>query len=148
MSVDVQWLVEPAGLDDEAVTKAVQAALEFGERPGIRVSVSMVDDSTLAELHGRCLGDPSPTDVMSFDLGEEGGGPAAEVLVSVDRARTICDERGGALDRELALYLVHGTLHLCGYDDHEPSDRSRMRVAEAEVLRRLGFEDDDRPHDL
>lgn len=147
MTVQVNWCVAERPIDDAAVVSAVAAALAHGGRPAIDVDVVLVDDPTLCELHARFLGDPSPTDVMSFDLGEDGGGPAGELYVSVDRARAVAEARGVRVARELALYLVHGTLHLCGHDDHSDDERAVMRAAEREVLAVLGYEDDVAPHD-
>ncbi|MBI1381441.1 MAG: rRNA maturation RNase YbeY [Planctomycetaceae bacterium] len=159
-SIDVTYDVDPArvgalgGPDETEIRNIVAAALDEGGRAGVELSVVLVDDATLAELHGQQLGDPTPTDVMSFDLeGDEGTeaqsvGPVGEVYVSVDRAQAVASERGVRFARELALYLVHGTLHLCGHDDHEPDDRARMRAAETRVLTRLGFEADTAPHDI
>lgn len=159
MAVEVHWQVDSAPLDDAEVIRAVEAALDQGGRSGIAISVVLVDDPTLAEMHGRFLGDPTPTDVMSFDLGPgtiaEGGeagegiddGPLGELFVSVERALIVARERQVSPARELALYLVHGVLHLCGFDDHEPEDRARMRSAERDVLDRLGYEPDFGPHE-
>lgn len=144
---DVAWEVSERPLEDHEVRKVVDAALAHGGRRGARLSVAFVDDPTLAQLHEQTLGDPSVTDVMSFELGEEGGGPCGEVIVSVDRAHAVATQRGVPIARELALYVVHGTLHLCGYDDHGEADRARMRAAESEILRGLGFPPDDAPHD-
>jgi probable rRNA maturation factor len=88
-------------------------------------------------LHARFLHDPAPTDVISFELGDDGG-PEAEIYVSVDRARVVAKERGVAVREELLLYLVHGSLHLCGLDDRTPLQCRRMRAAEAAVLASLG----------
>jgi probable rRNA maturation factor len=100
LSVSVVWTVPRDGLDDAGVVRAVEAALAHGGRPGLALAVVLVDDPALAELHGRFLDDPTPTDVMAFDLGDEGdGGPAGEVYVSVDRARALATERGVGLDR-------------------------------------------------
>ena len=148
MTAEVHWEWEgQRPLEDVAVTEAVGAALDQGGRSGIELVVIFVDDPTLADLHERFLADPSPTDVMSFDLGE-GPGPAGEVYVSVDRARERAEVRGVDLARELCLYVVHGTLHLCGLDDHEPGDREAMRAAEALVMTRLGYPEDDAPHEF
>lgn len=146
MTVTVTWEVPPEGLTDDAARAAVEAALVHGERPGIELSLVFVSDTALAELHADFLDDPSVTDVMAFDLGE-GPGPLGEVVVSVDRAREVAARRGVTLARELALYAVHGTLHLCGYDDHEDRDRDAMRAAERTVLAQLGYGDDTAPHD-
>ena len=136
----VSWTVAgPRLLSDDEVRAVVRAALEQGGRPQLLLSVVFVSDAELATLHGRHLGDPSPTDVMAFDLAEEGGGPAGEVYVSVERARAEARARDLAPERELALYILHGCLHLCGHDDHRPRARARMRAAERAVLARLGY---------
>ena len=136
--VGIAWGVRARPLTDRAIRAAVRAALAHGGRAGINVEVALVSDRHLASIHGRFLGDPAPTDVISFDLGEDGDGLAAEIYVSVDRARAVARERGDPVERELALYLVHGALHLCGFDDRSVKDRARMRAAESLVLESLG----------
>ena len=148
MAIEITWTVEARPLTDEAVRAAVEAALAHGGRAGLAVEVVLLDDPSLAALHDQWLGDPSVTDVMAFDLGDEGEGPAAEIYASVDRARELAGQRGVDWGRELALYLVHGTLHLCGHDDHEDEERAAMRAAEAAVMEGLGYPPDLAPHDL
>ena len=148
MAIEITWTVEARPLTDEAIRAAVEAALAHGGRAGLAVEVGLLDDPSLAALHDQWLGDPSVTDVMAFDLGDEGEGPAAEVYASVDRARELARERGVDWGRELALYLVHGALHLCGHDDHEDEERAAMRAAEAAVMEGLGYPPDLAPHDL
>jgi probable rRNA maturation factor len=141
VTAEIAW--SPAAgepvLTDEEVDAAVEAALEHGGRGGALLSVVFVDDADLARMHGEWLGDGSPTDVISFDLGEDEPGPVGELYVSAERARAVAAERGLDERRELALYVVHGALHLCGFDDHEPAERERMRAAEAIVLDSLGY---------
>lgn len=137
---DVSWSVPgPRLLSDAEVCAIASAALAHGGRPGLRLAVVFVTDRELARLHRDYRADPSPTDVLAFDLGERGAGPAAEVYLSVERARAEARARDLAPEVELALYLVHGCLHLCGHDDHAPRARARMRAAERVVLARLGF---------
>ncbi len=146
------WAVEAEVSLEAPLIRAVGAALAHGEEPGLRVDVIVVDDPALTELHGRFLDDPTPTDVIAFDLRADepavpgDPGPDAELYISLDCARRVSAERGVALERELALYGVHGVLHLCGFDDHEPEERQAMRAAERAVLRALGYEDDPLPH--
>lgn len=132
--IEVAWSVPRGILHDRDVRTAVRAALLHGGREQLEVDVALVSDEELASIHERFLDDPSPTDVISFDLGEGGEGPAAEIYVSVDRAIEVARKRGVPASDELRLYLVHGTLHLCGYDDRQPGDRARMRRAESAVL--------------
>jgi probable rRNA maturation factor len=138
--LDVSWAVPgPRLLSEAEVRAAVAAALEHGGRPGLHLAVVFVSDAELARLHRRALGDPRPTDVLAFDLGPQGGGPAGELYVSVERARAEARARRIAPEGELALYVVHGCLHLCGHDDRRPAARARMRAAERAVLSRLGY---------
>jgi probable rRNA maturation factor len=84
------------------------------------------------------MNDPSPTDVLTFDLREAPNAPLeGDVAVSVDTARREAAARGLPVARELLRYVIHGTLHLIGYDDRTPALRSKMRRAENRILRRL-----------
>lgn len=146
--IEVVWASGEPALAQVALEEAVAAALSEGGRAGLEIAITFVDDAALAELHDAHLGDPSRTDVMAFDLGEDGVGPAGELYVSVERAHAVAALRGVAPERELTLYVVHGLLHLCGHDDHEDEERARMRSAEARVMASLGFAPDDGVHEL
>lgn len=148
MTVHVGGELELGAELSAALEAAVEAALRQGGREGLDVDVVVVSDETLARLHGEWLGDDSHTDVIAFDLGGEDEGPQGEIYVSFDRARERAVVRGVVLERELVLYSVHGTLHLCGYDDHDVDERSRMRRAERTVMEVLGYPPDDAPHEL
>ncbi len=145
--IHLRWEVAARPLPDKEVERTVERALEYGQRSGIELSVAFVSDAALARVHAEFMGDPSPTDVISFDLSDGGPGPQGELLVSVECALRVAAERGVSPGRELALYLVHGVLHLCGYDDHDPEERQAMRRAETEVLDSLGMPGDPLPHD-
>lgn len=149
MKIELAWdTAVPEGFQEECLVLAAAAALEHGGEAGKPLQLILLSDEALAELHGRFLQDDSPTDVMAFDLGDEEDGPQGEVYVSVDCARRVSDLRGVPLERELVLYVVHGCLHLCGFDDHEDEDREQMRAAENTVMQRLGYEYDAAPHEL
>jgi probable rRNA maturation factor len=120
--------------DRAFLRNVVRAALRYGGAEQMPVSLLLTDDREIAQIHGRFLGDPTPTDVISFLL--DG---AAEVVVSVETAARCAGERGHALRAELALYVVHGLLHQCGFDDVQARARARMRRAEREVLAALGI---------
>ena len=148
---EVQWVGMPEVFPKERVAAIAGAALDHGKRPGATLSVVFVDDPTLTRMHAEYLHDDSPTDVITFDLQDADdpvvAGPVGELYVSVDCARRIAAERGVPFERELALYVVHGALHLCGFDDHTAADRAAMREAEAAVMGGLGFAPDTKPHD-
>jgi len=114
---------------------AAPAEFQGGCPPG-ELSVAFLTDAALAQLHGQFLADPTPTDVITFG-GEAAFGSAGEICVSVDAAVRVAGRSGPRFARELTLYLVHGWLHLAGYDDLEPAAKRVMRRAEARALRRL-----------
>ncbi len=145
-TVDVTWVGGEPFLGPVAIRKAARAALAEGKRPTLRLSIACLTDRRLARLHDEWLGDPSPTDVLSFDL-SDGTSEVGEILVSHECARRTARSRAVDARRELLLYVVHGVLHLCGHDDHAPRDRARMRAAEARVLASLGWAPDSHPHD-
>ena len=114
--------------------RVVAAVLNHVERPEMPVSLLLTDDAGIASLHERFLGDASPTDVISFPMDE-----GVDVVVSVECAKRESTRHGHAFEAEIALYIVHGILHACEYDDIAAEDRARMRGAEREILASLGL---------
>ncbi len=103
------------------------------------LSIVLMDDRQIARLNGVCLGDSSPTDVLSFRYTLPGRGAAGEIVLNIERAFEEGMRRSGACS-ELALYLAHGCDHLAGADDACAADRRRMRARELRWLRRIGAE--------
>jgi probable rRNA maturation factor len=113
-------------VDAAGLAEVAREALR-GEGLGrAELSLSFVDDDEIARLHERYLGDPGPTDVLSFPLGdvdEDGVRIVGDVVVapSVAARNNPADPAG-----ELRLLVVHGVLHLLGYDHEGDGDRARM----------------------
>lgn len=99
------------------------------------LSVDFVTEATICELHERFLQNPEPTDVITFPAAAEDEEKVGEICISVDEALKYTHIQ--SLEKELTLYLVHGWLHLAGFDDIEEADRSIMRQKEQEVLQYL-----------
>lgn len=104
------------------------------------LSLVFLTDPALAQLHATFLGDPSPTDVITFE-GDPLLGTAGEICVSADTAARYARRHSRDFSEELSLYLVHGWLHLAGYDDLQPALKRLMRRAEARALRLLARAD-------
>jgi len=107
--------------------------------PG-ELSLALLTAPALARLHDTFMGDASPTDVITFPPPAAGAprtwaGPAGEICVSADAARDFAAAHRRDFSEELALYIVHGWLHLAGHDDRDPAARQRMRGAEDRALR-------------
>ncbi len=144
--VAVQWVGSRAFLSPAEIRRTARAALREGGRPTLRLSIAVVPDRQLTRLHAEWLGDPTPTDVLSFDLTDDLS-ESGEIVASHTCARRTARARGVEPGRELALYVVHGILHLCGHDDQRTRARTAMRAAEQRVLAALGWPADLAPHD-
>ena len=111
-----------------------------GGCPAGGLSLAFLTDAALAKLHAEFLGDASTTDVITFEGAGENG-LAGEICVSVDTALAYARGHGRVFAEELLLYVVHGWLHLAGYDDLQPAKKRRMRAAERRamgILRKAG----------
>jgi len=134
-------------VDRRRLRRLVRSTLR-GERVerAAEVTVVVSGDVRLSELCERFLGRARRTDVLAFPGVEPADGkvPAdarhlGEVVVNADRALREAQRRGIDPEAELFLYVVHGLLHLAGYDDGAKEDTRRMRAREAAVLRRFGY---------
>lgn len=126
---------------DPAALAALARRVLAGEGiTAAELSIALVDDAAIRALNRRHLGHDWPTDVIAFDLSAPGAPAlAAALALSAEMAATTARASGADPAAELALYLVHGLLHLCGYDDRTEADARAMRRREAEVLARAGL---------
>ena len=118
----------------------VRAAHALLDPPLVELSLALVGDRRMADLHQRFMSIPGPTDVLTFPLDEDAQGrvTAGEVVVCVPEAARRCRGHGVELRQELLLYAVHGLLHLCGFDDRTPRDFRRMHRTEDDILAQIG----------
>jgi probable rRNA maturation factor len=141
VEVEVSDTQGQLAVDPEAVKALVRRVLE-GEGLVVpaTISVALVDDRTIHAVNRRHLGHDCPTDVISFLLTDPDEPVlAGELVVSAERAATVARQGGVDPWAELALYVVHGLLHLCGYDDLAAPDVDAMRRREGEILAREGL---------
>jgi probable rRNA maturation factor len=117
---------------------AVQRILADHGPPAARISIAVVDDATMHALNRRHLQHDYPTDVLSFVLEEADDLLEGEIIVSSDTAVAQAARFGLEPDDELLLYVIHGMLHLVGFDDQSPEKRREMRCAERRYLKELG----------
>ena len=94
-----------------------------------------VDDKALSKMHAEYLDDPSETDVITFNLGDnkiEG-----EIYISCNQARVQAKEFGVTAEEEVARLIIHGLLHLKGYNDIKDEERAIMKKLENKLLSQL-----------
>ena len=90
------------------------------------VFVWLISDRRMSQLHRQFLGERGPTDVLTFQHGE--------IFISVETAKRYARAFGNSPTRELQLYIVHGLLHLNGFDDRTQPDARRMERMQAKIL--------------
>jgi probable rRNA maturation factor len=127
-------------IDESRIVAAVHTVLASSDFSSANISIAVVDDPTMHELNNQYLKHDYPTDVLSFVLDDSTDTLDGEVIVSADTAIREAAEAGWSADNELLLYVIHGTLHLIGHDDHEPSGQTEMVAAEASCLKQLDLE--------
>jgi probable rRNA maturation factor len=98
------------------------------------LALRFVDDAEMAVLHDAYLGDPSPTDIMTFPYDPEDGEQGGDILISVDTAAANAAEHGWESTDELRFLALHGLLHILGWDDHEDAGRAAMLARQHELL--------------
>ncbi len=114
-----------------ALALAMQTARERAtELRGLEeINVLLVSDARIAGLHRRFMKIAGPTDVITFQHGE--------IFVSVETAQSYAREHGTSLDHELRLYIVHGILHLFGFDDKTERAARVMRRTQERIVAAL-----------
>ena len=135
MPVAVSNLQRKTRVSPERLRTVARRALAALGRADREVHVTVVDDRRIRALNARYLGIRRATDVLAFDLAGPGPGRLwGEVIVSAETAARQARQLGVPVAAELDLLVVHGLLHLAGYDDHEPRRARRMHERAREIL--------------
>jgi probable rRNA maturation factor len=124
------------------VREIVQKTLEGENITNAKISVAFVDNATIQRLNKRYLNHDEPTDVLAFPWsGPSDSALEGELVISAEIAKDQAKALGHDVQAELALYVIHGILHLCGYDDKEPGKSKEMRQRERHHLSLSGLPD-------
>jgi len=120
---------------------ALATLLHSGGAQGTDLTIVITTDAQLQELNRQYLGIDSPTDVLSFPSGEVDPESEAlylgDILISYPRALAQAGAAGHPVQAELQLLVVHGALHLLGFDHAEEVEKARMWKAQEEILKQL-----------
>ena len=143
-TIDVQSEVAISEEIEAKVATAVAHTLHQQQvEPTASLSVVLSDDESIRQLNQQFRDVDSATDVLSFPAGEPMPGVEGvylgDIIMSVPYAQKQADHNGHALESELQLLAVHGTLHLLGYDHVTAVEKEEMWVAQTAVLTQLGL---------
>ena len=137
-------------VDEDEVRRTAEHVLKAeGVAPPYELSLVFTDSETVQRLNRDYRGVDEATDVLAFSMlpPEEGDSSfvlppdgithLGEVIVCYPRAVEQAQEQGHSVDRELALLVIHGILHLLGYDHEKPEEEAKMRAREKELLEEI-----------
>ncbi|WP_203361713.1 rRNA maturation RNase YbeY [Bacillus sp. REN10] len=140
----------------EEISQLITDVLNFtaqkeGVNAGSEVSITLTDNEKIQEINRDYRGKDQPTDVISFALEEMGEEEVAitgaedlprvlgDIIISIPRAKEQAEEYGHSVERELAFLVVHGLLHLLGYDHMTEEEEKVMFTKQREILDEYGL---------
>jgi probable rRNA maturation factor len=131
---------ESVDIDRGRLREIARGVLEGESVKDYEISLAFVDNATIHRLNKQYLDHDEPTDVLSFPYSAANAKKLeGELVIGAEIAQTQATERGHDVQAELALYVIHGLLHLCGYDDKSAADEKAMRERERHYLKALGL---------
>ncbi len=117
---------------------AAKAVLEGEGVASAKLTLAFVDNTHIHRLNKQFLDHDEPTDVLTFPYTEPGSKKLeGEIVMGFEIAAEYAADRGHSTEQELLLYVIHGCLHLCGYDDRTAKASKIMRGKEREYLKKL-----------
>jgi rRNA maturation RNase YbeY len=134
LQVDVIFESKRKGMPSAALMrKYLQRAWQiYGGPQNANLCLVLMEQDAHTDLHTQFLNDPTPTDVMAFPYDDDD--LFGEIVVNSDMAEQQCARFSKNFSQEILLYVVHGALHLIGFDDLCEASKCNMRLAEKRVL--------------
>ena len=127
-------------LDTDWLISKLREALDHITQSVVRVSLLIVDEQRMRDLHRQHMGVDKTTDVLAFPASDSGDAIDADIALCIDEAQRQAEHRNHPLVHELLLYALHGLLHCAGFDDHNQTDYEAMHAEENRIFRLIGLE--------
>jgi probable rRNA maturation factor len=145
-SLSPLWQALPAA--ETLISRAIEASLAASEarvREGAEVGVQLADDAHIRALNGQWRGIDKPTNVLSFPAAQSDRIASApmlgDIVLAFETVEREAREEGKSLADHVAHLVVHGFLHLIGFDHQAAAEADRMEAMETRILARLGISD-------
>ena len=135
MEIQIHNLPDALPGSPETWKKLVDSLIRELQMEVESLNIVFVDDATLQKMHLEYLNDPQKTDVITFDL-SEGARIEGEIYISSERAAEQAKEYGVPFAQEVLRLIIHGILHLKGFDDLEAQDRKIMKQEEERLVQK------------
>ena len=137
LSISVTNQCESIRADKSLMRRAAETVLKGEGIAAAKISLAFVDDATSERLNKQFLDHEGPTDILTFPMGSK---PLqGELVIGAEVGQRVAQEKEHDPQYEFALYVIHGLLHLCGYDDKKSEPLREMRQQEAHYLKLLGL---------
>lgn len=142
MRIDIRDLQDKVRIDRKKIAKRAEFILKVMGEKEAELSLLFVNDSYIRRLNWKYRKINSKTDVLAFSM-REGSGLSkdslilGDIVISTETAKREAARRRSSIQKEISLYLIHGILHLLGYDDRKTSGRKRMRQKQRELLKAI-----------
>jgi probable rRNA maturation factor len=140
MDISIKNLQTKVSIRIPRIKQVARRTLRHLNIPEATLSVIFVATSRMKSLNTKYLKHAYVTDILTFNYSPEGQRKRilAEIIIAPSVAVANARAFATTLHKEIELYVIHGILHLAGYDDHSPGDIARMRKKEQEITRMIG----------
>jgi probable rRNA maturation factor len=125
----------------ESISKAISEIIKIEKVANI--GLAFVDSNTIKELNSKYAGNDYPTDVLSFEYGDGEEGNIGDIAICNDIAISQAKENNISLEAELTLLLVHGVLHILGYDHQDEDQIASLDAIQSDIMKKLNYENRD-----
>lgn len=132
MEIEIHQLPQSIKLSRNQLEKTIELISAEISLNAESLTYIFVTDKYLAEMHDRYLNDPDKTDVITFNLGDEK--IEGEIYISYERAVEQAKEFAVTFDEEVTRLMIHGLLHLAGYNDIDENDQIKMKTIENNLV--------------
>ena len=142
VTLDIQYEVE-AGPDEDDIRRWIEAVVVAEAKAAeVELTVRIVDEAEMAELNARYRHKTGPTNILSFPFEAPPGmelNLLGDLVIAAPVVQREAREQGKTETAHWAHMIVHGTLHLLGYDHQEPAEAEEMEAREIHILQQLGY---------
>jgi probable rRNA maturation factor len=142
IDLDLQVATEAAGIPDEAAIRRWVETVLDGRREEAQLTVRITDEAEITELNRTYRGKDKPTNVLSFPFEAPPGVDMSllgDIVICAQVVENEAQQQGKTLEAHWAHMVIHGTLHLLGYDHIEEAEAAEMEGLEIELLAGLGY---------
>ena len=140
LKINISTDCEAVDFDQRRIKNLIRQVAEYFDLKKAQINIAIVDDEQIIGINRRFLDKSSTTDVISFDISDDGGKEKFfDIAVNAQMAARQAKSRGHNAEAELALYVLHGLLHHLGFDDITVRQAAKMHRAEDDILQKFGF---------